>query len=336
MIRFVLDDPGLPALECLLRALTLRGFIVEQHPLVAHHHSLQAAEREAPFKEGRRFLAQGRITRVEDGQEVQRCAVPHGSRLRVDVKLVLKDRQLERNPDLGSGESYAWRLMHDIAHEDYQLLELGVADLALDGGGMLAEHGMPGLHDGRQGTCGQDLLDPLPELRRRERSGRRYGNHGESLTGSRPAATAWSASVDAMADQISSEPAALERVLDFIRTLEAGGGGEAIRPFLAADFRLFEAPHLLAPEGSTRTLEQVLAGANQSGEVVADQKFEIRRTTCEGGRVVLEADWSATVLMDLKYWDAGETIRARTSSVFEVREGLIVSQDSYDCYFLNS
>jgi ketosteroid isomerase-like protein len=138
-----------------------------------------------------------------------------------------------------------------------------------------------------------------------------------------------------MADQISSEPAALDLVLDFVRTLETGGGGEAIRPFLAADFRLFEAPHLLAPEGSTRTLEQVLAGAEQSGEVVADQRFEIRRTTCEGDRVVLEADWSATTLMDLKYWDAGETIRARTSSVFEVRDGQIVSQDSYDCYFRN-
>ncbi|QOD05235.1 nuclear transport factor 2 family protein [Pseudarthrobacter sp. BIM B-2242] len=139
-----------------------------------------------------------------------------------------------------------------------------------------------------------------------------------------------------MSEPISSDPVALKCVLDFVSTLEVGGGGDALRPFLAPEFRLFEAPHLLAPEGSTRTLEQVLAGAEQSGEVVADQKFEIRRTTCEGGRVVLEADWSATILMDLKYWDAGETIRARTSSVFEVRDGLIVSQDSYDCYFRNT
>ncbi|HAP88986.1 MAG TPA: nuclear transport factor 2 family protein, partial [Arthrobacter bacterium] len=98
----------------------------------------------------------------------------------------------------------------------------------------------------------------------------------------------------------------------------------------------FEAPHLLAPEGSTRTRAQAMAGADQSGQVVADQKFEIRRTTCEGGRVVVEADWSARTLMDLRYWDAGETIRARTSSVFEVRDGLIIGQDSYDCYFVNS
>jgi limonene-1,2-epoxide hydrolase len=139
-----------------------------------------------------------------------------------------------------------------------------------------------------------------------------------------------------MADLNSSEPEALDLVLDFVRALEGGGGGEAIRPFLAADFRLVEAPHLLGPDGSSRNLEQVLAGADQSGQVVADQKFRIRRTTCEGGRIVLEADWSATVLMDLKYWDAGETVRARTASVFEVRDGLIVSQDSYDCYFLNS
>lgn len=336
MICFVLDDPGLPALEFLLRAPAVSRFILEQHPLVAQHHSLQAAEREAPFKEGRGFRAQGRITRVQDGQEIQRRTVSHGSRLRVDVELILEDRQLERNPNLGSGESYSWRLMHDIAHESCQLLELGVADLAVEGGGLLPEHGMPGLHDGRQSTCGQDLLDLFPELRRCERSGRRYGNHGESLTAGRPVAAARSASVDAMAELTSLESTALGRVLDFVRTLEAGGGGDAIRPFLAADFRLFEAPHLLAPEGSTRTRKQVLAGADQSGEVVANQKFEIRRTTCQDGRVVLEADWSATVLMDLKYWDAGDTIRARTSSVFEVRDGLIVSQDSYDCYFLDS
>jgi hypothetical protein len=49
--------------------------------------------------------------------------------------------------------------------------------------------------------------------------------------------------------------------------------------------------------------------------------------------VVLEIDWSATILLDLPYWDAGERIRARTTSVFELRDGKIVSQDSYDCYF---
>lgn len=136
-----------------------------------------------------------------------------------------------------------------------------------------------------------------------------------------------------MPEYSSLQTPPLDRVLDFIRVLEAGGGGGAIRPFLADSFVLVEAPHLLAPEGSTRTLAQVLAGADQSAEVVADQKFVVRRTTCEGGRVAVEADWSATVLMDLRYWDRGETIRARTSSVFEVTNGLIVSQDSYDCYF---
>jgi hypothetical protein len=125
----------------------------------------------------------------------------------------------------------------------------------------------------------------------------------------------------------------LDCVLGFIRVLEAGGGAAEIRPFLADSFVLVEAPHLLAPEGSTRTLPDVLAGADHSSEVVSDQAFVIRRTTCEGGRVAVEADWSATVLMDLRYWDQGEVIRARTSSVFEVREGLIVSQDSYDCYY---
>ncbi|MET1086661.1 MAG: nuclear transport factor 2 family protein [Arthrobacter sp.] len=125
----------------------------------------------------------------------------------------------------------------------------------------------------------------------------------------------------------------LDCVLGFIRVLETGGGAAKLRPFLADSFVLVEAPHLLAPEGSTRTLSEVLAGADQSSDVVSDQAFAIRRTTCEGGRVAIEADWSATVRMDLRYWDRGEVIRARTSSVFEVRNGLIISQDSYDCYY---
>lgn len=136
-----------------------------------------------------------------------------------------------------------------------------------------------------------------------------------------------------MADDFAPPVSPREHVLAFIQVLEAGGGAAEIRPFLSESFVLTEAPHLLAPEGSTRTLAGVLAGADQSREVVTDQKFTIRRTTCEGTRVVVEADWSATVLMDLRYWDRGETIRARTSSVFEVGDGLIVSQDSYDCYF---
>jgi limonene-1,2-epoxide hydrolase len=125
----------------------------------------------------------------------------------------------------------------------------------------------------------------------------------------------------------------LDCVLGFIRALEAGGGAVEIRAFLADHFTLVEAPHVLAPEGSTRSLDQVLAGADQSSAVVSGQRFDVRRTTCEGGRVVLEMDWSATPLMDLRYWDSGELMRARTTSVFEVRDGRIVSQDSYDCYF---
>ncbi len=136
-----------------------------------------------------------------------------------------------------------------------------------------------------------------------------------------------------MADTSLPAASPLQHVLEFIRVLEAGGGSEEIRPFLSESFVLTEAPHLLAPEGSTRTLAGVLAGADQSRQVVQDQKFLVRRTTCQGGRVLVEADWSATVLMDLRYWDRGETISARTASVFEVSGGVIVSQDSYDCYF---
>ena len=130
-----------------------------------------------------------------------------------------------------------------------------------------------------------------------------------------------------------SDGTPLDCVLAFIRTIEAGGTAEDLEPFLADDFKLREWPHALAKLGSTRNRSQTLDGAEQGRNVVADQRFEVVRSTCEGQRVVLEIDWSATLLLDLPYWDAGERIRARTTSIFELHGGKIVSQDSYDCYF---
>lgn len=131
-----------------------------------------------------------------------------------------------------------------------------------------------------------------------------------------------------------TSPTPLDCVLELLRVIEAGGGPAEIAPLLAEDYVLSEAPHLLAPAGAVRNRDEALAGAAAAHDVVSGQRFLVRRTTCEGTRVVVEADWTATLLMDLPHWDTGEDIRARIATVFEVRDGKIVSQDSYDCYFM--
>ncbi|UXM89899.1 nuclear transport factor 2 family protein [Paenarthrobacter sp. JL.01a] len=128
-------------------------------------------------------------------------------------------------------------------------------------------------------------------------------------------------------------PTPLEHVLSFVRAVEAGGGSAELRPFLAEDFQLTEWPHALSKTGSTRNLAETLSGADDSQDIVADQRFEVVRTTCQDDRVVLEMNWSATLLLDLPHWDRGDTIRARSTAVFQLRDGLIISQDTYDCYY---
>lgn len=135
-----------------------------------------------------------------------------------------------------------------------------------------------------------------------------------------------------MSQELSPPDVALNHVLEFVKTIEAGGGSAEIQPFLAPDFQLTEAPNLLAPEGAVRSLAQVLEGADASRQVVKDQRFRVTSSTSDGVNVVLEVDWSATSLMDLRYWDRGQQIRAKTCSVFGVRDGLIYRQSSYDCY----
>ncbi|MCW3766264.1 nuclear transport factor 2 family protein [Paenarthrobacter ureafaciens] len=132
---------------------------------------------------------------------------------------------------------------------------------------------------------------------------------------------------------MSSDTNPLDVVLGFVRTVEAGGGSADIEPFLTEDFTLTEWPHALSKNGSTRTLQETLSGADSSKSIVSDQRFEVVRSTTEGNRVVLEMNWSATLLLDLPHWDAGERIRARSTAVFELRDGRIASQDTYDCYY---
>ena len=130
-----------------------------------------------------------------------------------------------------------------------------------------------------------------------------------------------------------TDSTSLDQVLGFIRAVEAGGGAAELRPFLTEDFQLTEWPHALSKTGSTRSLAETLAGADHSKQIVTNQIFEVVRTTSQENRVVLEMNWSATLLLDLPHWDRGDIIRARSTAVFELRDGLIASQDTYDCYY---
>ncbi|MGG5174214.1 nuclear transport factor 2 family protein [Pseudarthrobacter sp. J1763] len=132
-----------------------------------------------------------------------------------------------------------------------------------------------------------------------------------------------------------TELSPLELATKFVQAMEAGAGAEEIRPLLAEDFILTEWPHALNPEGGTRNLEQTLSGAEQAHQVVSEQSYRIKRSTVQGERVVLEIEWSATAMMDLNFWNTGQKMRARVISIFEVKNGQIQSQDSYDCYFTN-
>lgn len=128
-------------------------------------------------------------------------------------------------------------------------------------------------------------------------------------------------------------PSPLDVALAYIRAVEAGATGERLKEHLSDDFVLQEWPHLLAPQGTVHGLAGVLRGAEQGREVVAEQRFDVRRSTVQGPRVVLEIDWSGTLRIPVLDWPVGHRLRARTAVVLEVEADRIKSQQSYDCYY---
>lgn len=109
------------------------------------------------------------------------------------------------------------------------------------------------------------------------------------------------------------------------------GEGEAVMAAYHPEALQIEYPNRLIANGMTRGVAEMKAAWERGQTSVTNQRYEIVRLIVEGDEVAAEMVWTATINVPFGTLKPGDTMRAHIASFLSFRDGLILSQRSYDC-----
>jgi ketosteroid isomerase-like protein len=123
--------------------------------------------------------------------------------------------------------------------------------------------------------------------------------------------------------------AALTRA--YLAAIERGDGAAVMAAYHPGAEQI-EYPNRLIANGMTRGVADMKAAWERGQTSVTNQRYEIVRLVVQGDEVAAEMAWTATVNVPLGTLKPGDTMRAHIASFISFRDGLILSQRSYDCF----
>ena len=133
---------------------------------------------------------------------------------------------------------------------------------------------------------------------------------------------------------MTEEETNLATVRSYYAAMAAGAPVEAMNDFYSPDVVQLEFPNRYLPNGAERGLKELMEAGVRGKALMASQEFEIRGTMASGNTVVVEAAWSGTLRIAAgDVVPAGTVMRARFAQFFEFRDGKIVAQRNYDCFY---
>ena len=133
---------------------------------------------------------------------------------------------------------------------------------------------------------------------------------------------------------MTREESNLETVRSFFAAMQNGGEPSTAASFYSEGVIQEEFPNAFLPGGARRTLADLKEAAARGRKAMASQTFEILNAFASGLFVAVEAAWSGTLAIPLgEKTPAGSVMRARFAQIFEFRDGKIVAQRNYDCFY---
>lgn len=94
-----------------------------------------------------------------------------------------------------------------------------------------------------------------------------------------------------------------------------------------------EFPNLLNRTMQRRSFVEILENLRAGRELLVAPHFELQRAhQCPDGSIVVEAHWHATLANDIGPLVRGQQLAAQFCMVFELEEGRIIKQRTYNCF----
>ncbi|SDS52435.1 SnoaL-like domain-containing protein [Friedmanniella luteola] len=113
---------------------------------------------------------------------------------------------------------------------------------------------------------------------------------------------------------------------------DLGSTEDDLRALLSPDLRVVEHPNALTPGGAVRDLQTTLSGFRAGKSLLREQVFEVHEILTAGERAAVRATWRGTVGMDAGPYPAGLELVADVAALLTIRDGLVVDQETFDCY----
>ncbi len=122
----------------------------------------------------------------------------------------------------------------------------------------------------------------------------------------------------------------LERTKAYLTSFETRDGSNLA--YYADDVVQRELPNRLVPNGATRDLAALRAGAEAGKRSVAEERYEVINIVEQGAEVAVEVIWTARLNVGFGTLAAGDLMRAHLAMFITWRDGKIISQRNYDCF----
>lgn len=136
----------------------------------------------------------------------------------------------------------------------------------------------------------------------------------------------------ATAKEAGREPDNLAIVRRYVEAAQ-NSDSDTVAALLADDYQLDEQPNALNPNGQRRNKAQSVAASKLGQKYVADQRYDITRISGVGELVIVEATWRGRLKEGFGKFPAGLAMKAECAMILTLRDGRIVRQHEYDCYY---
>ena len=125
----------------------------------------------------------------------------------------------------------------------------------------------------------------------------------------------------------------LRVISDYLRAIEAKDS-DRVRAALHPEVAQHEYPNQLVKDGASRTREVMLEGLAKGSKVLTRESYELEDALVEGDRVACRIRWRGTLALEVLGKKAGDVLEARFGVFFRLKDGLVLEQHNYDCFYV--